>query len=1124
MQFRFYLAASAACLSMACALATPAAAQETTSTIRGTVTNAGAPVGGATVEIYDTQTGAKSTVITEPSGSFTVSGLSAGDNYTVTVTAPGIGSTRVTDVVTVLTQAYELPIDLDSASSGGTEIVVSAARIKGAGSISQGPATVLDTEAIASAVSTNRDIRDLSRRDPFARLDDTPTGDRAISFAGQNPRYNRFTVDGVAISDSFGINPDGLPSRRSPIPIDAIGQFQAKVAPFDVREGNFQGGSINIVLRSGKNDWQGTGFFAYSSDELNGKRTKPGPNIPTGNVVLPNYTYKNFGAEISGPIIKDKLFFMVSAERLRASRPLPQGPGDNNAGQAVPTLTQAQVDQITQIAKTTYNYDTGGVAKSNGDSDDRLVARLDWNISSTQRASATYMYAKDSVIDNTANTIVTAPGGLGLLSNSYYKSNKLHTGVIQLNSDWSDKFSTEARGFYKNYVRGQDPVLGRGFAEMAVCTAPTSDRGDVGAASSASINCPSTAATVSFGPDISRQTNALRVESWGGMLQGRLKLGEHDVKAFFEFQHTKSFNSFVQRSSGYYYFDSIADFQARNAQRFRYQTNPVTFNADDAAATFTYQAYTLGIQDSWRISDTLNVDLGLRYDFYGGSSRPVLNTVFAGRYGFDNTRFVNGLGALQPRLAFTFKPTRELNFRGGIGVFAGGTPDVYVSNSFSNTGVLTNAIDIQQLNNGTYNNASGAAILSGVNGAAIPAVANAVLGAVALSPTAPTNALDPNFKLPRQLRTTLSADWTPDRLGFLGSGWELGADVLYSRVLQQVYFRDLRVQANGTLTPDGRTRYTPLTSFSDSNADIFLTNSTKGRGIFFVLRARKDFDFGLNAGVSYTHANIKDDNPATSSTATSNYGAGVSIDGNGPAYGTSNDQVDNAIKFDFSYSHAFFGDNKTTLTLFGETRTGHPYSFTMRDTASRSTVFGVVNPGTREQSRYLLYVPTGINDPKVSFDNATNAALFDDFVNRSGLAQYRGQIAPRNAFRSNWVTKIDLSISQEIPLIGRSKLKLFADIENFTNLLNRNWGQVREYAFPYAVAPVQVSCLTSAVPTGTAPGAAAAANAGQPCVQYRYTPNQTVSVNGTQQFTDPADAVYPSQSLYTIRIGVRFSF
>lgn len=1122
MHYRIFLAASAASVSLACGIASPVMAQETTSTIRGTVTNGGASVAGATVEIRNTATGATTTVVTGASGGFNATGLRSGDSYTVTVTAPGVGSTQITDVVTVLTQVFELPIELDAASAG-TEIVVSATRIRGAGSVSQGPATVLNAETIANVVSTNRDIRDLSRRDPFARLDDSTTT-RAISFAGQNPRYNRFTVDGVAISDSFGLNPDGLPSRRSPIPLDAIGQFQAKVAPFDIREGNFQGGSINIVLRSGSNNWQGTGFYAYSSDELTGKETKAGPGVPTGLVTLPNFTYKNFGAQISGPIIKDTLFFMVAAERIRASLPLPQGPLDNNAGQAIPTLTQAQVDLISQIAKTTYNYETGGVAKLNGDEDDRLVARLDWNISSSQRASATYMYTKDSIIDSTANSSTTPPFGLSLASNSYFRGNRLHAGVVQLNSDWTDRFSTEVRGFYRNYKRFQDPVLGRGFAEIGVCTAPTSDRGDPGAPATASINCPSQFATVSFGPDISRHTNALSVESWGGLVQGRLKLGDHEVKAFFEFTDTKSFNSFVQRSAGQYYFDSIADFTARNAQRFRYQTNPVTFNGDDAAATFRYQAFVIGLQDSWRVTDTLNVDIGARYDWYAGSSRPVLNPVFTARYGFDNTRFVNGMGVFQPRLGFTFKPMRELSFRGGIGVFAGGTPDVYVSNSFSNTGVLTNQIDIQQLNNNSYNNAAGAAILTNVNGAQIPAAANAVLGAVAISPTAATNSLDPNFKIPRQLRATLSVDWTPERLGFLGTGWQLGADVLYSRVLQQVFFTDLRSRPNGSLTPDGRARYASLTTFGDTNSDIQLTNSDEGRGIFFVLRARKTFDFGLDAGISYTHADIKDRNPATSSTATSNYGAGVSLDGNGPAYGISNDQVDNAIKFDLTFSRAFFGDNKTTIALFGETRTGHPYSFTMRDPGGRSTVFGVINPGTGSQSRYLLYVPTGINDPKVSFDNANNAALFDDFINRSGLAKYRGQVAPRNAFRSAWVTKIDLSVSQEIPIVGRAKIKLFADIENFTNLINKNWGQVREYAFPYAIAPVQVQCLQTPVATGTAPGAAATTNTTQACAQYRYTPNATTVVNGVTQFAEPTDTIYPNQSLYTIRVGVRFSF
>ncbi len=1116
--------ANSAIVAMACAIATPVVAQETTATIRGTVTSGGSPVAGATVDIVNTATGARASETSNVNGSFDVSGLRAGDNYTVTVTASGYASAKITDVRTVLSEAYELPIELAAEGSEGGEIVVTAARLQGAGSISQGPATVLGIEDIANVVSVNRDIRDLSRRDPFARLDDTPGGGRAISFAGQNPRYNRFSVDGVAITDSFGLNPDGLPSRRSPIPYDAIGQFQAKVAPFDVREGNFQGGAINIVLRSGSNNWQGTGFFAYSADELNGKETKAGPGIPTGIVTLPNYTYKNFGAQISGPIIADKLFFMVAAERLRANRPIPEGPMDNNAGIGINNLTQAQVDAISSIAKSRYNYDTGGVINGNGDSDDRAVAKLDWNMADDHRASLTYTYAKDSIA-LVQNVFTNAPTGLGLASNAYVQSNRLHTGVVQLNSDWSDSFSTEARVFYKDYVRGQDPYLGRGFAQFQVCTAPTSDRTTVGAATTANINCPATNSTVSFGPDISRQTNALNVKTWGGLLQGRLKLGDHDIKAFFEFQSSKTFNSFLQRSAGDYYFDSIADFQAGNAQRFRYQNNVRTLNPDDAAASFSYQGYTFGIGDNWRVSDTLTVNIGARYDLYGGSSRAELNPVFVARYGFTNNRFLSGLGVFQPRLGYTWKPTSSLSFRGGVGIFSGGTPDVYVSNSFSNTGVLTNTVEVQQANNGSYtgtgvNAAIGTAILTNVNGAVIPTAANTLLTAATVSANSVTNAIAPSFKLPSQLRATFSADWEPEE--FLGGGWSFGADLLLSKVQQQVYFSDVRVRTNGLLTPDGRARYTPITTFADTNSDILLTNSAGGRSIIGVARMRKEFGFGLDAGVSFSFQDIKDKNPATSSVAGSNYAAGVALDPNGPAYGISNDQVRKSIKFDLTWKKELFGDNKTTIGLFGESRSGHPYSFTFRDPAARSTVFGTIGSG----SRYLLYVPTGVNDPKVSFDNANNAALFDDFINRSGLSKFRGQIAPRNAFTSAWVTKLDLHFSQELPaFVGKSKITLFGDIENFTNFLNKNWGQIREYSFPYAIAPVTVGCLTTPVATGTAAtGAAVAANAGQACAQYRYAPNQTAVVNGVTQFTDPLETIYSTQSLYTIRIGVRFSF
>jgi hypothetical protein len=1101
---------AAGAIAVAIVATAPAQAQETTSSIQGTVTAAGAPVSGASVTITHVPSGTRSNATTNDSGNFSSLGLRVGGPFTVVVNAPGYPTAQVTDINTIVGQSFTLPIELGE--QGAQEIVVSASTIKSARTVSQGPATVLTVADIAKVATVNRDIRDLSRRDPFARLDDTPSGGRAISFAGQNARYNRFSVDGVPITDNFGLNPDGLPSRRSPIPLDAIGQFQAKVAPYDVREGNFQGGAINIVLRSGTNDFQGTGFFAYSDQSLTGKKTKPGPGIPTGRVSIPDFKYKNYGLELSGPIIKDKLFFMIAGERLRAPRPVAEGPTDNNAGTSISNLSQADVDLVSQIAQSRYGYDTGGVLKTDGDKDDRIVAKLDANLSDTQRLSLTGTYAKDS-INLTNNVFTNAPTGLGLASNAYIQGNKLWTTVAQLNSEWSDDFSTEVRGFYKNYKRIQDPLLGRGFAQMQVCTAAVSDRTDAGAAASANINCPSNESTVSFGPDISRQTNALTSKTWGGFAQARLTKGQHDIRVFTDIQSTKVFNAFLQRSSGDYYFDSIADFQAGIATRFRYG-NAVSLNTDDAAAQFKYQAYAFGIMDTWKISPEFNFSYGLRYDLYGGHSRAALNSNFVNRYGFANNAYLSGRDILQPRFGFDYKPTSRLNIRGGAGIFSGGTPDVYFSNSFSNTGVLTNSIEVQRANNGSFtgtgvNATNGAAILNNVNGATIPSAANGILTNATVSGTSTTNAVDPNFKIPSQWRATLSTSYKAD-LGPLGDGWEFGADFFYSKVRNQVMFTDLRVRPNGLLTPDGRTRYTPITGFTDTNSDIFLTNSKKGRSYVAVAHVEKSFDIGITGGVSFTWQNIKDQNPATSSTAGSNYAAGVSLDPNGPAYGTSNDEVKYAFKYNLAFEKELFGDNKTTIALFGETRIGRPYSYTFRDAASRSTVFGTIGTGTR----YLLYVPTGVNDPLVVWDTPANAAAFDAYVNSTGLDKYRGKVAPRNAFNSKWFTRIDLHLSQEVPTgLGNSKLTLFADIENFTNFLNKKWGQIREYAFPYTVSPVTVTCLQT-------PGGAATANAGQPCAQYRYTP--TTSSNGA--FVAPTDTIYARQSLYQIRVGARFSF
>ncbi|GAA3251079.1 hypothetical protein GCM10020258_06520 [Sphingomonas yabuuchiae] len=272
---------------VALAIPAAAAAQETTSSIRGNVTANGAPVAGATITIVNVPSGTTTSTVSGADGSFSSTGLRVGGPFTVTVSAPGYPETRVTDIFTVTSLPYELPVELAAEGQTGGDIVVTASSIAGAGSKSLGPVTVLTAADIAKVASVNRDIRDLMRRDPFARLDYASGSGRAVSFAGQNARFNRFSVDGVPITDNFGLNPDGLPTRRSPVPLDAIGQFQTKVAPYDVREGNFQGGAINAILKSGTNSFHGTGFYSYSSNKLTGNETKAGPGVPDGRVTLP---------------------------------------------------------------------------------------------------------------------------------------------------------------------------------------------------------------------------------------------------------------------------------------------------------------------------------------------------------------------------------------------------------------------------------------------------------------------------------------------------------------------------------------------------------------------------------------------------------------------------------------------------------------------------------------------------------------------------------------------------------------------------------------------------------------------------------------------------------------------
>ncbi|MBS0480373.1 MAG: TonB-dependent receptor [Proteobacteria bacterium] len=1082
-----------------------ASAQETTSSIRGTVSANGAPVANARVLITDVNSGTKVETGTDTSGNFTASGLRAGGPYQVEVTSAS-GNTTITDIYTVTGQPYDLPVDLTPTAAGNTgDIVITASSIRGAGVSSTGPQTVLTAEDVSKVASVNRDIRDIERRDPTCTLDSSNT--RAVSCAGVNPRFNRFTINGVQVGDNFGLGVDANPTARGPVPYDAIGQVSVSIAPYDIRQGNFSGAAINTTLKSGTNDFSGTTFYSLSTSDLQGKQ------ILGTKFALPSYRSQTYGATLSGPIIKDRLFFMVSAERNTDPRPLAVA-----ALSQIPGYNAANLASVQTIANTGRygNYQTGDFISINNQKDEKIVGKIDWNVTTGQRLSFSYINAFEmSTVANGTSTSSTSPV-IALASNYYERSNLLRAGIVQLNSDWTDKLSTEARVLYRWTRVGQDSLLGVGYPQIRVCTDATSTGSTTG--------CSTGVPIVAFGPDNSRQTNTLFYDQWGGSLLTRYTAGDHSFKLLIEYNQNRTNNLFVQNSAGSYYFDSIADFQSGTASGYNLQV-PINGDITSLASDFRYGQFTFGLQDDWKVTDRLTITYGARYDLYAMRDQVPLNTFFVTRNGFPNTKTYKGLGNFQPRFGFNWKATDAIRIRGGAGIFGGGSPDIYLSNSFSNTGVLSNALASSTSGFGIIRSAAGSpncqAPFTGANAAVCAAALNnvtapAIPGAVVTYltsnttglATAPTASLSPDFKLPSVFKATASGDVT-----FFGINF--GADFIYSRVLHAPAFTDIRARVAGTL-PDGRPRYSPVTSIGDGNSDYQFYDETRGRSFIGIVRFDKKFDFGLRVNGSYTRQDVKDVSPATSSTAGSLYGNQTSADPNFATYGTSSDQTKWAFKYGIGFDHAFFGDYRTVFQLFGETRAGRPYSFTMIDNNNgRSPVFGTVG----NNDRYLLYVPTGTSDPKVSYDSTTTQNALDTLISGSVLNKYRGQIAPKNIARSRAFTRIDLHLEQELPtFVGKSRITLFGDIENLPNLLNRNWGGFRQLGFPYTASVVQVQCLAAATPTGTAGTPltgviGSATNPANGCAQYRYS-----------SFRAPTETLRTADSLYLIRVGARFTF
>lgn len=973
---------------------TLAQAQVITSEILGTVSSAtGAPLSDATVTITNPVTGFSRTLSTAANGTFALRNLSVAGEYDVSVSSPGFQGERVEDIRLNVGNRSTLNFVLDTSEIVDEVVVVAQRQVLVA--VAPGPSSVFGQDVLQNAPAINRDIKDIVRLDPRVYIDETNSD--AIQCAGANPRFNSLTVDGIRLNDNFGLNSNGFPTERLPFSYDAIQQVAVELAPYDVQYGGFTACNINAVTKSGTNEITGGAFFDYTTESLKGD-TADGVSIDNSG-----FEEIRYGFNVGLPVIKDKLFVFGAYERLEGSNLF----GQNNP--EATGITQAQFDEIIDIATNQYGYVAGGLPSTVDNEDEKLLIKVDWNITDSHRAAFTYNY-------NDGFNISGSDTGSTRLSDGnhfYERGAELNAYTGTLYSDWSDNFSTELSASHLTLDNRQNPVAGTEFGEIQV-NVPRVNGGTT---------------TVYLGADDSRHANQLNYDLTTLRAKADYQAGNHLLTFGAEVEMFEVFNLFIQEAEGEWRFRSIDDFRTGDLDRVIYENAAGSNDKNDGAAEFGYEIWTAYAQTEWFITDNLTLTGGLRFDTYTTDDAPTANANFLADNGFSNNETLDGKSLLQPRLSFNYNYSDNISFRGGLGLFSGGNPNVWLSNNYSNNGVTL--FEFQErggnLSDYTYGGGAGRPFFD-VPDEGIAAVANA-------AGRGPVNALDPDFEIPSELKLSFGTSFTIDTDTLLGDGYDFNLDVLASFTQNAAIYRNLDLVQTGS-APDGR----PIFDGARLN-DFVLTNTDeKGQAVTFSASVAKETDIGIDWTLAYAFTDAEDVNPMTSSVAFSNYNNIARSNPQNPGLATSNYEIKHRFTLRAGYDFEVVQDFRTRLSMFASLNEGRPLSYTYNDASVFGEAFRTDNQ--------LVYVPTGINDPNVVFNGIDTGAFFS-FLDENGLNDFAGGIAPRNAFNDDWFAKIDLRISQELPGFREGdRASVFAVMENVGNFISSDWGVLRQNGFP----------------------------------------------------------------------------
>lgn len=1055
-------------------------ANELTSAIVGQVYNSqGDPLQNATVMITDTRSGTRRSVQTSNTGSFNVRGLAVGGPYEIRVD----GVLQQTIQSLALGDAYRLTFQTGGTTDLEEVIVYGQERLL---NIAPGPSSAFDQIEIERAVALDRDIKDVFAADPRINID-AGSGSAAVNCAGKSPRFNTTTLDGVRYSDMFGLNENGYATANGmPFPYDAIEQVAVELAPFDVRYGGFSACNINAVTIRGGNEWHGKVFFEYTDDSLRGDEYEDKKYAWTP------YDEKKYGFSVSGPIIEDVLFISAAYEKNEEPRALAQGYAGSGKGVERSWLSAEDYNRIKNIANTVYNYNAGGQPSDGTQEAEKTFLRLDWNINDQHSAALVYNYfegSQDRASDFDDNEFE--------FSNHFYtKGDENTTYSLFFNSQWTDNFFTDIFVGYNEQKDSQVTVGDQLFGDHQIAI---NDR----------------EGTVYLGADDSRQGNSLNYESNYLRLNGQYLLGEHTLSFGYHREELEVFNMFVQHSRGgeYDYFDDSDDnpaycsaltaqerfedancglsgidkFELGRPSRVYYGSGGGTNIASDAAANFTNTLNAVFVQDEFIIDSLdLTITAGLRYEWWQTDDAPRYNAAFSEANGFRNDATIDGTDLLMPRVGVTWDGLDNLSLRGGFGLYSGGNPNVWISNSYSNDGITNAQVQLKNFD-------SSVSVLPGVAGS-IPLtgskpgydVPQALYDRVAAVSDADASdrylaLIDPDYEQPAEWKYAVGATYD------FADGYVLDADLLYTRAQDPAYYIDVSQTCGApTLKSTACTHRTksgtPIYSYAVGQNNFMLTNSNQTPdSMILSLVLRKQFANGFDFLAGYAYTDAEDVSPMTSSVASSNFGNLALNRLVEPKAATSNYVVPHRFTFRLGYDANWLGEYETRFTVYGSLAEGQPQSYVMSSQDLE---------GNGRYGRHLLYVPTGKDDPNVVFADTFDYDAFEAWRKNEGLGT---GYSKRNETFADWSYRLDLRIDQEFPVWRDIKGLAYLKVYNLPNLLNSDWGVQTDAKF-YSVQVVDATLNDEG--------------------QYVFEKFTRQDVNN----------VLPERSLWEIRAGIQIQF